>query len=154
MPTHDGSPAIVDEHAGEPVRRGPQHRECQRTACCVCFTLWWRRVHGERDASKATTVPDWTELPQLGEDAPDGESHHEPEGIHATDNRTVPLCGDHHRLGFYARHRVGPAAFWAYFRINPDDVCDEMRRRVAATVPPSTWIPAGASEPDPSPPTD
>lgn len=124
---------IREQQHGEPVRRGPQHRECQRTACCVCFTLWWRRVHGERDASGAVIMPDWTALPRLGDDAPDGDSHHEPEGIHATDDRTVPLCRAHHTLGFFARHVVGPKRFWAYFRINPNEVRDEMRRRTALT---------------------
>lgn len=121
----------ASESAGAAVRRGPQHALCQRTACCVCFALWWRRVHGERDGEGRVTVPDWTQLPALDDHAFDNDSHHEPEGIHAEDGKTVPLCPPHHTGGFYARHAVGPRRFWGYFRITSDDVIAEMQRRVA-----------------------
>lgn len=133
QPRQDGSiPECLD--TGADVRRGPQHRLCQRTACCVCFALWWRRVNGERDCKGAVTRPDWTALPALHEHAPGNDSHHEPAGHAAGDDGTVPLCPSHHTTGFVARHTKGARWFWDYFRIDWTAVRDEMRRRTKSLV--------------------
>jgi hypothetical protein len=48
-----------------------------------------------------------------------------------SDRHTVPLCGEHHREGPYAQHRIG-ARFWMFWGLDRDAIIADLQRRYPA----------------------
>jgi len=97
--------------------------------CCVCWSIHMTRAYEVAMIGRIWQL-DWTELPTVT--ATISVAHHEPEGVHGDDDDTIPLC-EHHHTGpaFVSRHPGNAAAFWWYYRIDWEEVRDEMRRRVS-----------------------
>lgn len=85
----------------------------RRQPCCVCFGRPAEAAHvrgacaarGKRETGK---------------------------GEKPSDRWCVPLCGECHRTGPGALHRVGEAKFFAHCRIDPFEFADELRQEFAA----------------------
>ena len=131
LPVPRGEPVRLEDVREPGVAFGPQAELCRDTLCCVCFSLWWRRVYGSRPIK-------WTALPTVEHDGQRSEAHHEPPRslrADSDDDDTIPLCSAHHTGGFVARHasqwsaKMGEA-FWRHFGVRWQAVRDEMRRRV------------------------